>query len=181
MWSVVNDSDRAQWGYVPFENVGPLRFGMSPEEAAAAMDAQGFTGCDFPMHPHHGALVQRTDFRAATAQPYVIAVTVYYGNPGGLACVAVDALCGPQVSMERMRLVGQVPSELTHQFHRYVEERDMGAAFSVEGDAVSDELGIMMRAQRAGDVLLSRPFFARFHDWAYTMHDSVPTDEWDVR
>nr|WP_159047484.1 hypothetical protein [Streptomyces antibioticus] len=44
------------------------------------------------------------------------------------------------------------------------------------------ELGLLVRAQRAGDILLSRAFFvADFQDWAYTVHDCVPADEWDVR
>ncbi|GAA2116676.1 hypothetical protein GCM10009780_75410 [Actinomadura alba] len=181
MWSVVNDSDRAQWRYIPFESVGPLRFGMPPEEAGAAMGRQGFSCTDFPMRRRHGAIVQRVDFRPATAAPYIKAVTVYYRDAGGLACVAVDALFGPQVSMDGIRLVGRVPSELAYLFRGYAEERGMSPAISVEGDAASDELGIMMRAQRAGDILLSRPFFAEFHGWAYTVHDCVPADEWAVR
>ncbi len=133
MWSVVNDSDRVQWHYTPFKNVGPLRFGMSHEES------------------------------------------------GGLACVVIDALCGPLVSMDGMQLVGRVPSELTDQFHDYQEGRGMSPMISVEGDAASDELGIMVRVQRVGDIRLSRPVFARFDGWAHTVHDCVPRDEWAVR
>ncbi|TKA11124.1 hypothetical protein FCI23_14085 [Actinacidiphila oryziradicis] len=83
--------------------------------------------------------------------------------------------------MDTLRLVGQVPSELIEQVFDYVTERDMSPALSVEGDAASDELGFMLRAQRAGDVLLSRAFLAKFDDWAYTVHDCVPTTEWAVR
>lgn len=53
---------------------------------------------------------------------------------------------------------------------------------SVEGGAVSEQLGLLVRAQRAGDILLSRAYFlADFQDWAYTVHDCVPPDEWDSR
>jgi hypothetical protein len=43
LWAVVDESVRAQWDYAPRERVGPLHFGMSPQEAAAAMEPQGFT------------------------------------------------------------------------------------------------------------------------------------------
>ncbi|MFE7394165.1 hypothetical protein [Streptomyces sp. NPDC057582] len=164
----MNDSDRVQWHYTPFESVGPLRFGMSHEEASAAMELQGFTGTVSSMQ-RHGDLVLQAVFREMTAPAYIRAVTVYYRESGGLACVVVDALCGPLVSMDGMQLVGRVPSELTEQFLDYQEGRGMSPMISVEGDAASDELGIMVRAQRAGDILLSRPVFARFDGWAYTV------------
>ncbi|MFE7446441.1 hypothetical protein ACFU7X_39000 [Streptomyces chartreusis] len=58
----------------------------------------------------------------------------------------------------------------------------MTSAVSVEGNAVSNELGLLVRAQRAGDILLTRAFFvANFQDWACTVHDCVPAGEWDIR
>ncbi|MFD0032374.1 hypothetical protein ACWGDS_43890 [Streptomyces sp. NPDC055059] len=133
------------------------------------------------MHQRHGALELQAVFREMTAPAYVRAVTVYFRESGGLACVVVDALCGPLVSMDGMQLVGRVPSELTDEFHAYQEARGMSPMISVEGDAASDELGIMVRAQRAGDTLLSRPVFAQFDGWACTVHDCIPRDEWTVR
>ncbi|WP_307030177.1 hypothetical protein [Streptomyces canus] len=41
-WAVVAESDRAQWDYAPLERVGPLRFGMSQQAAAVAMEAGGY-------------------------------------------------------------------------------------------------------------------------------------------
>ncbi|WP_053711259.1 hypothetical protein [Streptomyces sp. NRRL B-3648] len=109
-------------------------------------------------------------------------MTAYCRKSGELAAVVVDALCGPQVSVERLRLVGRVPSELTERLHGHAEDRGMVPAVSVEGDAVVEQLGLLVRAQRAGDILLSRPFFAAgFQDWAHTLHDCVPADEWAVR
>ncbi|MET7519717.1 hypothetical protein ABZS88_41360 [Streptomyces sp. NPDC005480] len=72
-----------------------------------------------------------------TAPAYVRAVAVYYKESGGLACVVVDALCGPLVSMDGMQLVGRVPSELTDEFHDYQEGRGMSPMISVEGDAAT--------------------------------------------
>ncbi|MFI2765443.1 hypothetical protein ACH5A3_42615 [Streptomyces echinatus] len=109
MWSIADNAQRAQWTFVPFETVGPLRFGMSIEEVATTMGAQGFTSTHSSMTRPHGALVQRAGFR-------------------------------------------------------------------------SKKFGLLVRAQRAGDVLLSRIFFVgNFQDWACTVHDCVPVDEWDIR
>ncbi|WP_405996094.1 hypothetical protein [Streptomyces sp. NBC_00986] len=182
MWSVVDDAERAQWNFVPFETVGPLRFGMSVEEVATAMSAQDFASTHSSMSRPHGALVQQVGFRSKDAPQYAEAVTAYCRKSGDLAAVAVDALFGPQVSLDGLRLVGRVPSELTGQLHGYSEVRGMVPTVSVEGDAVSEQLGLLVRAQRAGDILLSRAFFvADFQDWAYTVHDCVPADEWDIR
>ncbi|WP_234341722.1 hypothetical protein [Streptomyces sp. NRRL S-646] len=107
---------------------------------------------------------------------------VYSRKSGDLAAVAVDALCGPQVCIDGLRLVGRVPSELAEQLHGYGENHGMVPTVSVEGDAISEELGLLIRAQRAGDFLLTRAFFvANFQDWAHTVHDCVPTGEWDIR
>jgi len=182
MWSVTDEVDRLQWGYVPFEHVGPLHYGMSGGEAALTMQAQGFTGTHHPMPRSHGALARRTQFRPDNTPLYVTAVTTYHRESGELACVAVDALRGPQVSIGEVQLIGRAPSALADQLHCYAESLGLTRAFSVEGDAVSDELGVMTRAQRADDILLTRAFFVGpFQDWAHTLHDCVPSDEWDIR
>ncbi|WP_405986722.1 hypothetical protein [Streptomyces sp. NBC_00872] len=182
MWQVVDEAERARWDFTPFVSVGPLRFGMSHQQSVAAMEAQGFTSPLLQTETRHGALTRRADFRAAAAPGWSTAVTLYYRDSDVLACAAVDALWGPQVWLDTLRLVGQKPSELTERVFDYVTEQGMSPAMSVEGDAVSDEFGFMVRAQRAGDVLLTRMFLvARFDDWAGTMHDCVPTSEWDVR
>ncbi|MDH6711155.1 hypothetical protein P3T27_007907 [Kitasatospora sp. MAA19] len=163
-------------------NVGPLRFGMSHQQTVAAMEARGVTSPTLQAEPRHGVLTQRADFRAPTAPAWLPAVTLSYREPGILACVAVDALQGPQVWLDTLRLVGQVPSELAERVFDYVAEHGMSPAVSTEGDAVSDEPGFMLRAQRAGDVLLTRAFLvAPFDDWAGTMHDCLPSSEWNVR
>ncbi|MFJ8062944.1 hypothetical protein [Streptomyces sp. NPDC096142] len=182
MWSVIVDTERAQWSFVPFETVGPLRFGMNIEEVATAMGAQGFNSTHSSMTRPHGALVQQAGFRSKDAPLYEETVTTYYRASGDLTAVVVDALCGPQVCIDGLRLVGRVPSELAEELHGYAEDRGRLPTVSVEGDAMLDELGLLVRAQRASDILLSRAFFvANFQDWACTVHDCVPADEWDIR
>ncbi|WP_228835741.1 hypothetical protein [Nocardia abscessus] len=178
MWLVVDEADRAQWEYTPFEHVGPLRFDMSHEEASAAMRAQGFDGEIYPGSPRHPGLDQRADFRPATGGRYLPAVTVYYNTEGMLASVAVEAGCGPQVWMDGLRLVGRVPSELTDQWFEYAAEHGVDLTMSGDGDAASDELGFTVLAQRVGDILLTRPFFViPERSWANTVYDSLPGDE----
>ncbi|MGD1222163.1 hypothetical protein AB9Q10_27510 [Streptomyces krungchingensis] len=184
MWSVVDDAERAQWSFVPFEAVGPLRFGMSIEEVAPAMDAEGFASSYSYMTLPYGALAQDAGFHPKDAPLYMgeEAVTAYYRKSGALAAVAVDALRGPQVSLDGLRLIGRVPSELSEQLHGYAEDRGMVDTVFVDGDARSEELGLLVRIQRAGDILLTRVFFvADFQDWANTVHDCVPIHEWEIR
>ncbi|MFE1287960.1 hypothetical protein [Streptomyces sp. NPDC058751] len=81
-----------------------------------------------------------------------------------------------------MHLIGQVPSRLEDRFLEYTEAHGLDFLISVGGEPMSEELGLMVRAQRARDVLLTRVFFTgRFDDWACTVHDSVPVTEWDTR
>ena len=179
-WSVVDDAERARWTLVPFTSVGPLRFGMSRAAVAAAMEAEGFAGEELSM-PRQGALVGRTGFCPKGGPAYLRAVTAYSRQSGELAAVVVDALRGPQVTIDGMRLIGQVPSRLEARFREYAEAHGLEFRISVGGEPMSEELGLMVRAQRARDVLLTRVFFTgNFDDWAYTVHDTVPGPEWDV-
>lgn len=45
------------------------------------------------------------------------------------------------------------------------------------GDIGSQEWGMNPRAQRAGDVVLTRLVFGRPNDWANTVFDCIPADE----
>jgi hypothetical protein len=78
-----------------------------------------------------------------------------------LAGVIIDALCGPQVSVVGMPLVGQVPSVLeqwmldrAETFPPYTELVYLGA-----GVPASESLGVTLNVQREGDRLLTRPIF----------------------
>ncbi|MFE7122063.1 hypothetical protein ACFU99_42180 [Streptomyces sp. NPDC057654] len=134
LWVVVGDAGREQWEYTLLEAVGPLRFGMSPGEAATRMMEAGFTGDLVEMLPwdtrrsRHKAEFRRTQER----ELYQTDVTAYYVEGIGLTCVVVDGLSGPQVWFEGMRLVGRVPSQLMNELGTYLAERDMGFTFTPE-------------------------------------------------
>ncbi|MGW4412954.1 hypothetical protein ACWEJ6_53955 [Nonomuraea sp. NPDC004702] len=182
LWTVVDGSDRAQWDYAPLERVGPLRFGMSPQEAITAMEARGYASeAVSQVGQVVGPFEQLcTRFRAMNAPTYRVDTVGYYVGPVGLTCITVDALSGPQVSFDGIRLVGRPPSELSAELSAYLEKTSREVRFTPEGDVGSEELGIYPRAQRAGDVLLTRLVFGRPNDWANTMEDCIPADEWRI-
>src|SRR5262245_29963250 len=82
-WDVVPDDERGQWTLEPRVGVGPLRFGMSPDEASAALGATPSMSGGAP--PFETASYTRP------------AVTLYYLSGKGLRGVSVDARRGPQV------------------------------------------------------------------------------------
>ncbi|MFJ3248277.1 hypothetical protein ACIP6V_31735 [Streptomyces sp. NPDC088770] len=175
---MVADSDREQWDYAPLERVGPLRFGMNLEESISVMLTCGFTSDTVSELGKYGPFKQLcTRFRAVDAPFYRADVVAYYVGSMGLTCIAIDALTGPQVTLEGIRLVGRPPSELSDELTAYLESTDRKVEITPGGDIGSQDLGIMPRAQRAGDVLLTRLVLGRPNDWANTMSDCIPADE----
>lgn len=79
-----DDSDRRQWPFTPFEQVGPSRFGMTHDEV---VDAKGGT--------NHRELRHRGG--ACHLEFAGDGVNAYFDVEAGLACVAVDAFNGPKV------------------------------------------------------------------------------------
>ncbi|MGW7496994.1 hypothetical protein ACWGKA_22210 [Streptomyces luteogriseus] len=155
---------------------------MSPQEATVAMEASGYTSDAVGRVGRFGPFEQlRTRFRAVGAPSYRVDVVAYYVGPMGLTCMAVDALSGPQVSFDGIRLIGRRPSELSAELCAYLEKTGRDIEITTGGgDIGSHELGMNPRAQRAGDVLLTRLVFGRPNDWANTVFDCVPAEEWRV-
>ncbi|MDG6102340.1 hypothetical protein Daura_43565 [Dactylosporangium aurantiacum] len=160
LWDVKRDDERDNWVLDALVTVGPLWFGMSLDEVIAALGSRpgasssGTLGVGVLSYPHMTAY-----FRAAI-----------------LYCVAIDALIGPQVTVDGVKLVGRVPSEVEHWALEYVERHDVELAYSPGADPHLVDLGLVVRAQRAGDVVLTRPLFLgeRVDDvWHY-----VPIEEW---
>ncbi|MEU7046761.1 hypothetical protein AB0A77_37760 [Streptomyces varsoviensis] len=181
LWTVIDDADRDQWEYTPLETVGPLRFGISPDEADARMTEAGFTSRLIEMHPWNNQRSQhKAEFRKAKGrEPHQTDVTAYYVEGIGLTCIVVDGLSGPKVSFDGMQLVGRTPSQLMNEFGTYLAERDMGVTFTPWGDIANKELGFVPGVQRAGDILLTRVIFAKPDDRiVYTLDDIIPGEAW---
>lgn len=169
---VLNDEERLQWESVPLLSVGPLRFGMSHDEVVAAL------GVD------HAAVMltgRWASFHLSTSHGQ--ALTTYYEKPGHLAGMAIDALHGPQVTLHGLRLVGKVPSELNDRFVGHLRTQGLGehVGCSQYGDLGADVFGLVLRVQRAGDILLTRPVFVA-REWADRVCDAwegfIPDEEW---
>jgi hypothetical protein len=170
----LDETNRVQWNFTPYTAVGPLRFGMTHEEVVTALGG-------FRPSAHFGEL----GFPGPLwAQFHEVAVTTYYRKPATLSCVAVDALHGPQVTMHGILLTGRVPSELAREFGGYAKSHCVRIEVSQHGDPGADALGLVLRTQRAGDVLLTRPVFVA-REWADGVSDvsegSVPQVEWSQR
>lgn len=119
VWAVLDEEQRLPWLFAPFERVGPLEFGMTHEQAEAAVDG-----------------ILRTALSEVSS-----------GNE----------VRGPQVTLDGMGLVGQVPSRLEDQFTDYLKARDKDLRYSQCADPCSAQLGLVLWAQRAGDLVSSRP------------------------
>lgn len=178
MWHLgefLAEEGRPKWQYAPFETVGPLRFGMTHGEVVTTL-------AERPSRiPFIGRTLSFETYNSRSADFYDTRVTTYYGDSGILAFVAVDALYGPQVTMDGILLVGRAPSEVGDEFCDYADARGIEAFTSQQGDPGADGLGVVLRTQRCGDVLMSRPVFAA-REWAQNIADVgeglVPKIEW---
>ncbi|HEX6682866.1 MAG TPA: hypothetical protein VF062_08735 [Candidatus Limnocylindrales bacterium] len=167
-WEVKSDDERDHWDFVPFVNVGPLRFGMSCSEVDTALAEPGEAGASFPC--------------GASEIPYD-QLTTYFRDNGQLFCVAINALVGPQVTMDGTALVGRVPSDIEQWAFDYIERHGLGLEYTHAGDPHLLDLGLILRVQRAGDIVLSRPVFLADReevcgDRVLPSWDYVPLREW---
>lgn len=167
-WRIVKGEERAEWTFTPYIGVGPLHFGMTLEEITAALGERptvtAFT--------HHGEQRQPNyaDFTATGIRALF--------REGHLGCVAVNALSGPQVRLDGAPLTGCVPSQLEDWLIHRTTPQSGSLAYSPAADPVFADLGLAIRSQRAGDVILTRPLFL-LHDWLDLWH-SLPRDEWNL-
>ncbi|MGO4456626.1 hypothetical protein AB4039_04755 [Streptomyces sp. M-16] len=165
---VAGEEERAEWTFTPYIGVGPLHFGMTAEEIAAALGEQPAVSS----YTHDGE-DRRLDFADFTTSGIR---ALFKGDR--LGCVAVNALTGPQVRLDAAPLTGCAPSQVEDWLvHRTVTRRPDSLTYSPAGDPVFADLGLAIRAQRAGDVVLTRPLFL-LHDWLDLWH-ALPGDEWN--
>ncbi|MGW5094244.1 hypothetical protein ACWEQ1_05175 [Streptomyces nodosus] len=179
-WTVLADSERAQWGYAPRQAIGPLSFGMERGDAVAAMAEHGFVPELHDMGGWHstGRSQWRVEFRERGPHRSRPAVKCYFVEGVGLTCVLVDGLLGPQVTYEGIRLIGRVPSELSQEMEAYATAHDTGITFSPGGDMVVVGFEIELGAQRAGDAVMTWALFFDARDIAGSSWDIAPAEVW---
>ncbi|MEH0825906.1 MULTISPECIES: hypothetical protein [unclassified Micromonospora] len=181
VWAVLSDEQRLRWTFTPFAHVGPLTFGMTHEQVQAAV--HGVLGVALSEGPASGD-GWAAEFwleQAAGEVPAGPAVTTYYDESNGLAGVAVNALRGPQVTLDGLWLVGQRPSRLERDFTEHLAAHSLELRYSQGADPCSPQLGLVLRVQRAGDVVLSRPVMvakARTEGCWDVSEGCIPTREW---
>ncbi|MET9651679.1 hypothetical protein ABZZ44_15610 [Streptomyces sp. NPDC006460] len=177
---MLDETERGVWNVVPLESVGPLRFGMSHEEVVHATGSVMRVSSEV-LSMSDSAV--RAEFALIDSNPLMPASTLstYYDEGGLLSAVAVDARSGPQAVLDGMRLVGRVPSEIEMQFAGYVESRSLDLLYSEYWDMSSEAVGVVLRAQRVDDVVLSRPIFVG-RSWAERCGNAsdgrIPQFEW---
>lgn len=153
-WDVRPDEERVQWVLEPFVSVGPLRFGMTADEVTDAL--LGVTG-DSEHRTWTGGRGNNA-WTPSEGRCREFGVHLYYRD-GRLSGVAVDALCGPQVTADGMALVGRVPSVLEQWMVEHAETLPDELAYMSAGVPCSASLGVVVNVQREGDRLLTRPVF----------------------
>ncbi|WP_330461571.1 hypothetical protein OIB37_34705 [Streptomyces sp. NBC_00820] len=161
-WPVTPDRERPRWDWTPLEHVGPLRFGMSPGQVAAALDGEVPGG----RQGHH---------RWYAAGPWnltgerydKVGVTAHYWWPEGvpaLAAVTVHGRTGPQVAFAGIELTGRKLSAVDAAVTRYIEDHRISLLIGCGGDLGPDGFHMYVRAARAGDAVVSEARFCAA-DW----------------
>ncbi|MFC5957055.1 hypothetical protein ACFP51_22030 [Streptomyces pratens] len=166
-WRIAGEEERAEWTFTPYIGVGPLHFGMTLEEITSALGE----GPAVSSYSHHGEDQQLNyaDFPESGIR------ALFQG--GRLGCIAVDALTGPQVRLDATPLTGCAPSYVEDWLVHRTTLRPGSLTYSVAGDPVFADIGLAIRSQRAGDVVLTRPLFL-LHDWLDLWH-ALPSEEWN--
>jgi hypothetical protein len=142
------DGERERWELRSDVGVGPLRFGMSPVEVAEAL------------------LVSEPQARVGGPygqEDFPDGVKAFY-DAGKLACVALDAVIGPQVFLAGFPLAGSDPGQGQQFLLDHAAEHGNWILFTSDASLSLTDLGILLRVQRVGEAWLTRPLFVK-EEW----------------
>ncbi|MFJ9752825.1 hypothetical protein [Streptomyces chartreusis] len=121
---------REHWELLPGAGLGPLRFGMSPAEVADALRVSE------PQELVGGPYAQ---------EDFADGVKVFY-DAGKLACIALDAVTGPQVLLAGFALAGRDP-EQAHQFLLdCAGEHGSCLLYTFDDSLALTDLGVLLRS-----------------------------------
>ncbi|WP_399895900.1 hypothetical protein ACGH7X_40315 [Streptomyces sp. BBFR51] len=142
------DVERECWEMRPGIGVRPLHFGMSPAEVTEALLVSG-------AQERVGGPYEQEDFPDG--------VKAFY-EASRLACVALDAVTGPQVFLSGFPLAGSDP-EQGHQFLLdYAAEHGCCLLYTPDDSVSLTDLGLLLRSQRVGEAYLTHPLFVK-EEW----------------
>ncbi|MGW1910442.1 hypothetical protein ACWCQS_06745 [Streptomyces sp. NPDC002076] len=129
---------------------------MSPAEVAAALQGSG-------PHERAGGSYAQEDFADG--------VKVFYDG-GKLACVAMDAVTGPQAFLAGFALAGRDPEEAYQYLLDHAAEHGNWLAYTPDESLALTDLGLLLRVQQIGGVPLSRPLFV-IEEWLESEYHCV--------
>jgi hypothetical protein len=171
LWNILPDSEREQWTLEPLAGVGPMCFGMSPDEVFAALGG-------IKPETHWNNPPSKT-----SASSYRCGVTLYYKSGQRLHGVSINPRQGPQVTAGGEPTVGRVPSELEHWMIQRAESRPPRTelAYLPGAEPASLSLGLVACLQRAGDRLLTRPVFLPADAMDDDIYHQLPAEAWQIK
>ncbi|CAG6390547.1 hypothetical protein NMG29_09255 [Streptomyces cocklensis] len=155
------DAERECWELRSGAGVGPLQFGMSPAEVARALlvpEPQGRVGGPYAQEDFPDGL------------------KAFY-DAGKLACVALDAVTGPQVFLSGFPLAGS-DSEQGQQFLLdHAAEHGNCLLYTPDDSLSLTDLGVLLRSQQVGEARLTRPLFVK-EEWLESQYfrDHLPLE-----
>lgn len=164
-WPVTADQNRRCWEWTPLESVGPLRFGMTAQEVAAALGGEEPAARRGTFPPYwyrkYGQWTlneDRFDTAGLTAH--------YWERDGGptLAGVTVHGRTGPQIAYAGIDLIGKKVTALDAALIQRAESEEWGLVYGCSGDLGLDGLNMYVRSTRAGDTMVSEARFCNA-DW----------------
>lgn len=124
---------RASWVLEPLVGVGPLRFGMSPEQVHVAMGEDAAGGV------LSGGLRRWNRYRQH-------GVSTIFGPQEQLVAVGIDANRGPLVRLESVVLVGRAPSDVRADISRLALRCGVTEVPNVEGEQDVPAWGVSVGA-----------------------------------
>ncbi|MCM1943573.1 hypothetical protein NC239_35875 [Streptomyces sp. G3] len=142
------DAERECWELRSGAGVGPLQFGMSPAEVAQAL------------------LVPEPQDRAGdpyAQEDFPDGVKAFY-DAGKLACVALDAVTGPQVFLSGFPLAGSDPEQGRQFLLDHAAEHGNCLLYTPDDSLSLTDIGVLLRSQQVGAARLTRPLFVK-EEW----------------
>ncbi|SHL17946.1 hypothetical protein [Actinacidiphila paucisporea] len=141
--------------------MGPLQFGMSPAEVARALlapEAQERVG---------GPYAQ---------EDFADGLKAFY-DAGKLACVALDAVTGPQVFLSGFPLAGSDPEQGQQFLLDHAAEHGNCLLYTPDDSLSLTDLGVLLRSQQVGAARLTRPLVVK-EEWLESQYfrDHLPLE-----
>ncbi|QKW22797.1 hypothetical protein HUT16_30220 [Kitasatospora sp. NA04385] len=162
--------DRSRWECAPLRGVGPLRFGMSPRQVAAALGGREPVGREghHPFRPGGGRDLDRWELDDEHYDHAGVSAHYWEGADGPeLNAVSVHGRTGPQVLFQGIELVGRRPSVVEAELFRHAEDHPLELRYTPYGNVGSVELNVWVRSERDGDSTITGALFC-VEQWVYS-------------